>query len=74
MKRCKYSQQDREIDEELAHYILNLFDKNDIGFLISSDINRMVFFSDYTTTMNIYKSKQKLVIADSVHYIDNEHQ
>ena len=63
---------DADIDEELAHYILNLMDVNDIGFIIASDIKRMVFFSDYTTTMNEYNRQQKMFAVNNYDYIDNE--
>ena len=71
MKKYKYSQMDADIDEELAHYIINLME-GEVGFVIAADIKRMVFFSDYTQTMNEYKRQQDKIMADRIAEIEYE--
>lgn len=66
--RVAYTKEEFRIDTELSEFVEKSIDHGMLGFVVSADVKKMVFFGDYYKTMKALSDQQKLSLLDDYQY------
>ena len=70
LSRIVYTKQEHEIDRQLSDFVKESMDEGIVGFIVSSDIQRMVFLEDYNKILDALKRQRQLSMIDENYFAD----